>query len=339
MSATAGAQDRTRRKCLYSLFSAILACTLTPPRAARAQAELDGVRLDWRGSEHCPQPADIMTEMRSLLGPAHGDPPQLAVQADVSELPGGGLRLVFRAERRERRAQRELSLASCQDAGHAVALLIAMALDSFASRTSAELDAPVEAAVPANPAPKPAPAQPPPTAASPPKPALRPSHPGPSLGLAGGVDPWAMPQLLAAITPRLAWRSADLELEADASVWLPGSKRARADQRYTLNMLGAGVFACYWFGSSRFELGPALGVELSKLTASLGGPLTRSQAWVRIWLGARASLWLTSVVRLTLSLEAYLAPKRLHFFVDNDISLRTPSAGFVPRLAVSVHPW
>jgi len=310
------------------------------PAIVVAEEGTSGVTLRWHGSERCPLPSSVMTETEALLGHVLSECSPLAVQVDLQALADGSVHVAFQAQGNTRRAERELTLASCEEAAHAVALLIAMTLDSDESITT-----PVTAHPPPETEPSAALAAMPRTAVGASLPLSvasqrvgAPAHAGAAVGVAAGLDPWALSQLTAVIAPRLAWRSGAVEFEADARFWLPARAHASAAVDLALDLFGVGVFACYWFPLQPLEWGPALGVEVSRVHATISGSDAGAAAWVRVWLGPRVGWWLSGAFKLTLSAEAFLSVNRASLSSQDAKSARAPLAGFVPNLAVTWQP-
>lgn len=266
------------------LGAALLA--LAQPRVARADP-LDGIALRWDGPDSCGDRGEVSTEARRLL-PASGAYEPTEIDIVVREREGGpGYLLRFSARSASRSADRELRLASCEEARQAAGLLVALTLDPESVAEGVPAIAPqVAPAAPASPPPappvSPEPAAPEPKPVTPPAAAarspVRSRQAGLELGLELGPELAAGAFADTAVLPDLAFgafasaglRVSGLRLSL-SGLYLPGAERelAAPDGPRVRATLWAGQLALcqQWQLSATFELGPCASIELGRYAA------------------------------------------------------------------------
>jgi len=292
------------------------------PGAGHAQA-LSGVDLHWQGPPDCAKPIHVLETARGLLG-HDGDPrAAVSVRVELRELADGSLSLTLQAQGAGGASRRTLTMPSCEQARQAAALLIALALDPEPERAApAAEQAPAETTTESS-------AKPPARHETP-----RSDRSGATIGVAGGLELPALSVAAGVLTARLGWRWDAIELEAAASVWLPSRKQIE-DVELAVDRIGGAATACHWFALEAWELGPCLGLELSRVHAELNDADAGAEASARVALGARLGLWLSDRIALDFAADAMLALHRPRFATGDGESARAPTAGFVARAGIS----
>jgi hypothetical protein len=220
--------------------------------------------------------------------------------------------LTITAESAGKTKRRTVAMASCEESRQAAAVLIALLLDAPA---------------------KPIPSQPPPP--PPPPPAAKVATSSLlSIGVAGGVEVPTLSSVSSVFTATVGWRWGQAELDASASLWLPVRGRSHGVD-VAIDRFGGAVSACYWFSFAPWELGPSLGLELTRLRVALNGSGASDAAWYRAAPGLRLGLRLSPALTLIFSGDLMLAFDRPRFSGELGETARPPLAAFVPRIGIS----
>lgn len=260
-----------------------------------------------------------MAEAHSLVGDDLGQRAPLVVRVVIQDLADEGLRVQLEAQGTGHWFRRGLTLASCEEARQATALLIALTLDPDLVRA---------------PIPEPTPATVPVAVTEP----RDPDRSGPSFGVNAGFDPSALSEPTAVFGARLAWRWSAVQLEASGSYWLPTRGDVTDGVDLAVELAGGAVHACHWFAFGRWDLGSCLGLEVMRIHGALNGAEAGSTAWFRVGLGPRLAVWLSPYVALSLSAEPVLGLHRPRFATDAGDSAQAPAFGFVSRLGFVFAP-
>lgn len=304
--------------------------TLGLTRHAEADP-LDGVVLHWKGPESCRDQGEVSAEARRML-PADGVYEPTRIEIVVREQAGGRrYRLQYSARSASRVADRELLLASCEEARQAGALLAALTLDPEAVALIGEPSPPAEVAQP--------------TTSTPPAEGEQPEGPEPIVGLepvspAGpeaprefperrGASPFALGAEVAVAVlsdtaslpgvgfgPFIAFglRASGLRLSL-AALYLPGAERgheARAQARVRATLWTGQLALCQLWSAASFELGPCLSGELGRYAAHSEGvshPADDAVLWAAGGVGLAGTVSLGERLSLLAALSL-LAPFR-----------------------------
>lgn len=264
-----------------------------------------------------------MAEAHSLVGDDLGQRAPLVVRVAIQDLADEGLRVELEAQGTGHSFRRELMLPSCEEARQAAALLIALTLDPDLARVPIEEPAPTQERAPPRahaPATKP------------------PDRSGPSLGANAGFDPSELSEPTVVFGVQLAWRWSAIQLEASGSFWLPTRNEVTEGVDLAVDMAGGALHTCYWFAFGRWDLGPCLGLEATRVHGVLNGADAGSHAWFRVGLGPRLAVWLSAYVALSVSAEPVLGLHRPHFASNSGDSAHAPAFGFVFRLGFVFAP-
>jgi hypothetical protein len=319
-------------------FALVLGSLLLLPTVGRAQ-RVSGVELHWEGPTHCAEPSGVLESARTLLGRDADPSLPLVVQVELRDAADGSLSVALQAQRAGVITHRTVTMSSCEEARQMAALFIALAVDPAASAEAPAPDPEPEQAkpdaVPTEPARASADVQPPPKDAPQSTPhAPRADRSGPILGVAAGVELPAASRVSAVFAARFGWRWGGFRLEAAANAWLPSHGRIHGVD-LALDRLGGAARACRLFAFARWELGPCLGFEVSRVHAELNGADAGAAAWARASLGPRLGLWLTDALTLELSIDPMLALNRPRFASESAGSAHAPAASFVSSLGIS----
>ncbi len=322
-------------------------------RSARADASEAQLDLRWTAPVECPSRADELAEVSRILGEAKGTRRQVAAIATVTR-DGSGWHATLSTRTSQGAGDRVLDAASCDAIGHAVALIVALAVDeqteapapptSEPSRSPAPppiagaSQAPA-AAVPSPAAPTATPVgnalQPPPrdrspeAASAPPPPSFATRMFVPRLAVSWGVgaDSATLPSpapgselsggLLLA-SPRWVARA-----EGYVSYFPARTATAFRDPneggRFSLVSLGIRISGGAVFG--RFAVGPCAGAEVDLMPVTAFGEVGTSTpggegAWGAMTGGGLASFALTRAITLRLRAEADVPLVRPRFVVE-----------------------
>lgn len=139
----------------FTRSSACGVLLLASASRARAQAgpPAPETSLSWIAPQGCPSRADVLTEVRRLLGDTSEDPFPLA-RAEIALAGPSGFRLTIWIQRDPAGPPRTVDAPNCAELGDTAALIFALAINPSAVASAARLPSP---AVPSAPPPPPAP--------------------------------------------------------------------------------------------------------------------------------------------------------------------------------------
>ncbi len=258
--------------------------TTTPPALVRWTGDVEA---------DCPSAAEVDTWIERALGhpPAEHDALR-EVAIAVTRDPEGGLRASLRLAWEDEVEHRTLRGESCAAVARASALIVAVALDPFA--TAAEVFPEPEPASEPSPPPAP-PTTPPPTTTEPTPPALPRSTWSHRLRLGGGIDYRTLPEVGGRVLVGYAATRGYARLDAGAFYRTPTTARYadRPAVGGTFQIVAASLRACPRLVAGRVELAVCGGTEIGTLRA-------RGHADVP---DVRWKLWLAGTVDATTAID------------------------------------
>jgi len=247
---------------------------------AAAQAAPAKVSLRWVAPDECPDDAQLVHQVESLLGESLLDAGEqaLSVRASAQGNPDKGYAAKVSFTGAQGTEERYLEHPSCENLVQALALVIALAIDPERVRATQQTrDAPVVAEPPAPSAP-PEPATPAAVRRGEPSLALPPNVDrgsalrGARFALHGAAGAGPLPQLGAGLEATLGWHRQSFRAQLVGRYWVPREKavnNAAVSLDLALNTLGAR--ACWQTLSGAWQAAACAGGDLGDMSASGSG--------------------------------------------------------------------
>jgi hypothetical protein len=277
----------------FSVFvGALFAVEARTDVRAATPGESMSVALTWNAPAECPTEAEVLAEVARVLDGRRKDRVAVATRVDVERTPSARWRGTISLEIRDARSTRGFEAETCAGIASGAALIIAVTVEGGALPPSSS---------------SPPPATAPPDAtvatvvktASPPPPAL------PSqlvVTTAGVLDTGLMPGTAAAgVEGALGW-SRHLPVgrvrALVGAAYFPGRTTApgSAGEGGQFSLLALSLRVCGAAAFGRFQAGPCLGAEMSRMSASGFGPATRfeegdASSWWGAGVAGAAASW------------------------------------------------
>lgn len=303
-------KSRRRLPPLLALTAAFLVFC---PKSARAEGDLD---FAWSAPANCPDRAAILREIEGILhGPIQlGEGERLVVRANVRPPPvSDPWHVDIETDDGERKAERSVDAATCEDIAAATALFVAVLIDARAASAISE-----EAAEPEQrEAPPPSKAidadvnRSPERTTSPFSPAA-----GITLGVAGGYLPHWSPGV--GLYALVGWKSLRAKLGGQALLPARRTIDDAGAQGADFQLYSSNVDLCLEWPLASFALGPCAGADLAYMTGKGFGPGVASKnggaAFAGLALGGTLRWMGPGRFSLPLQLEA-IAPLTRPLFV------------------------
>ncbi len=300
------------------------------PRAGHAD-DARWLDLTWQAPPPCPAAQEIEREIARLVGNPAAERGTLRALVEVTGSDDEGWRARVRSEYAGQSGERVLSGTNCRAVAKAVALVIALTIDSNAGKREMPAAPPVrEREVPA-PAPPATPPPPPPG----PSPWFIALGPRSELGLL--KEPGIGFELgLGARIPAGA-------LELTGAAYLPQSitvQHTAAGGRFLL--VGAGLRLCPRIARGGIDLFACAGASFDRLSAEGFGVTSPGSAvanLVTFMLGPRVDVALNGTLRLSFGIDANYTPGRASFVLQNIGRVHTATQlGISERLQLVWYP-
>ena len=248
---------------------------------AAAQAVPAKVSLRWAAPDECPDDAQLVHQVESLLGESLLDAGEqaLSVRGSAQGDPGKGYSAKVSFTGAQGTEERYLEHPSCENLVQALALVIALAIDPERVRATQQTrDAQVDAPVVAEP---PVPSAPPEPATPAPARRAEPSSASPAnvergsmlrgarFALHGVAGAGPLPRLGAGLEATLGWHRQSFRLQLVGRYWVPREKavnNAAVSLDLALNTLGAR--ACWQVLAGAWQAAACAGGDLGDMSAS-----------------------------------------------------------------------
>ena len=308
----------------------LVALALSTPLSVMAQLP-EQIRIDWHDSGACARPATLEREIGRLLDPRPSPPRPLAFDVRVTPTTDGGYAVNLRVDDTQRRAERNVQVATCREVEETAVLLIASAIDPMIALRSEPPAADAGTPPPAAEVAPPAPAEPPSVPAEPAARApsessqkaeqdagrvdgrssrpTRRSRSRWSLYAGGVFDAFSLPEPTAGPTLGLVLSLSRLQFWIAGQYLLAQTALAQmADVRSSLDLMTGAAGAAYSWELGVVRLGPTLQVESGALriksegTESVQGRTRRP--WAAVLAGANLGLFPRAPVGLELNVWA-----------------------------------
>jgi hypothetical protein len=319
---------RLRLRSSSVLVGALLA--VTTATGARAETPVESVIFEWNAPGECPTSEQVLAEVARVI---HGRQERVAVMArvDVQRAPSDRWKGVVSLETEDARGERVFEAESCSAIASAAALIVALAVEGGA------LPPPEPPPVPAAPSPAAIAVRTQPIeTAAPPRPW---QHPSQLIVTATGVmDAGVMPggaagggELALGFSMHApSWRVRAL----GGAAYFPVRSNAltATDEGGRFSLFTLSLRACASGIRGRLDLGPCVGAEIERMSASGFGPSMRFEAasgsswWAAGIVGALASWSISPLLAVVVRGEAVFTPTQQRFVVQpGSVLVHSPS--------------